>query len=72
MAKTKKSGSAGRFGARYGLGIRQILSSIEKKQKANYECPNCHKIKLKRLATGIWRCNSCEKKVAGKAYIPWE
>ena len=72
MAKNKKVGSTGRFGARYGLGVKQRVLDIEKKQKASYECPSCHKLKLKRLGSGIWQCKSCEIKVAGRSYTPWE
>lgn len=72
MVKTKKVGSTGRFGSRYGLGVKQRLLAIENKQKATYECPSCHKVKLKRLSSGIWLCNGCEIKVAGRAYAPWE
>lgn len=72
MGKTKKAGSAGRFGARYGSNIRQKVSEIERKQKARYECPKCHRFALKRLSAGIWHCKACEVKMAGKAYIPWE
>ena len=67
MAK-KKIGSAGRFGARYGGPIKQKLSKIEKKQKATYTCPRCLKDKIKRVSAGIWHCNKCDTKFAGKAY----
>jgi len=72
MGHTKKIGSAGRFGTRYGSSIRQKVSDIEKKQKAKYECPNCRKISLKRVSAGIWQCEKCDVKRTGKAYIPWE
>ncbi len=68
MSKTKKVGSTGRFGVRYGLKVRQRLLEIENKQKAFYKCPNCHKIKVKRVSVGIWQCNKCDLKFAGKAY----
>lgn len=68
----KKVGTAGRFGARYGKSIRQKVSDIEKRAKGKYECPKCHKIKVKRLSAGIWCCKSCDTKFGGKAYSPWE
>jgi len=68
MSKTKKVGSAGKFGARYGRKIRQRVSEVEKKQKSLYTCPNCHKLKVKRLSSGIWLCKKCNTKFTGKAY----
>ena len=41
---------------------------IEKKQKATYECPSCHKITVKRLAKGIWKCYKCSHTFAAKAF----
>lgn len=68
MGKTKKVGSTGRFGARYGKTIRKKVLEIEKKQKKIYKCPSCHYIKLKRLSAGIWQCRKCDMKLASKAY----
>ena len=65
---TKKVGSTGRFGVRYGLTIRQKVLAVEKKQKAKYECPSCAKIAVKRIAKGIWSCAKCSHKFAGKAF----
>ena len=70
MTKKKKVGSAGRFGARYGLRIRKKIIDIEKDQKAKHKCPFCMKIGVKRVASGIWRCTHCKAKFAGKAYEP--
>lgn len=71
-AGTKKVGSSGRFGVRYGGRLRFKVSEIEKKQKKKYECPSCKKTKLARSAKGIWQCKKCNYKMAGKAYEPWE
>ena len=70
MSKKKKIGSAGRFGARYGLRIRKKVVAIEKIQKAKHKCPFCVKVGIKRLASGIWYCTHCKVKFAGKAYEP--
>jgi large subunit ribosomal protein L37Ae len=67
---TKKVGSAGRFGSRYGRRIRTKIVAVEKDKKAA-KCPYCLKLKtLKRVASGIWYCTKCDSKFAGKAYKP--
>lgn len=71
-AGTKKVGSSGRYGVRYGGRIRLKIAEIEKKSKGKYECPICKKPQLKRVAKGIWQCKKCNYKMAGKAYEPWE
>ena len=65
---TKKVGSTGRFGVRYGVTLRQRMLSIDKKQKAHYECPSCSKMAVRRVAKGIWSCVRCNNTFAGKAY----
>ncbi|MBU1204176.1 MAG: 50S ribosomal protein L37ae [Nanoarchaeota archaeon] len=67
---TKKIGSAGRFGPRYGRTIRQKVANIEKKQKIWHKCPYCNKKRVKRISIGIWGCRSCNAKFTGKAYTP--
>ena len=37
----KKSGSAGRFGARYGSVARRRVSEVEAIMRADYACPKC-------------------------------
>jgi len=68
MARTKKAGTAGRYGPRYGRKIRYNVRTVEKIAKSGQECPNCGKPKIKRLAPGIYECKSCRAKVTGKAY----
>lgn len=70
MARTKKVGSTGRFGARYGRGVKIVLKKIERKQRAMYECPSCKRKTLKRMSAGIWFCQKCNAKFAGGAYTP--
>lgn len=67
---TKKVGSAGRFGTRYGVTIRQKVAEVEKKQKRKHKCPVCNFLRVKRVSTGIWQCKKCGVKFAGKAYEP--
>ena len=67
---TKKVGSTGRFGPRYGVSVRRKLGAVEKKQKQKHECPSCSKIKVKRISTGIFQCGSCDYQFASGAYYP--
>jgi large subunit ribosomal protein L37Ae len=66
--KTKKVKSAGRFGARYGRSVRARVVKIESKQRVKQKCPFCAKVGLKRLGSGIWSCNRCNKTFASDAY----
>jgi len=71
MAKrTKKVGSAGRFGSRYGVRARTRVRNIEIQQKTKHVCPSCGHLKVKRISTSIWQCGKCNVKFAGGAYIP--
>jgi large subunit ribosomal protein L37Ae len=71
MAKgTVKAGSAGRFGARYGVVVRKLTRDIEKAERTKYECPTCHHKSVKRIASGIWECRHCDAKFAAGCYSP--
>jgi len=70
MGKTKKVGLTGRFGSRYGVGIRKRVLKTEKTQKIKHECPKCGKENMKRNAAGIFECRYCKNKVAGGAFVP--
>ena len=69
--KTKKVGSTGRFGARYGKKVRAKVANVEKHQKAKHKCPYCQRLTIKRVAVGIYSCTKCIKKFTGNAYTPF-
>lgn len=60
--------STRRLGPRYGRRIRLRLGLIEKDQRAEYKCPYCSAVKVKRVSMGIWECKKCNAKFTGKAY----
>ena len=68
MGRTKKVGSAGRFGVRYGRKVKLKICQLEQAKK--FTCPDCKKPVLKREVSGIWTCRKCGLKMAGKAYKP--
>ncbi|MFA6799505.1 MAG: 50S ribosomal protein L37ae [Candidatus Methanomethylophilaceae archaeon] len=68
--RTNKAGSSGRFGARYGVIVRNRVKSIEAQQKMKHECPVCHHTSVKRVSSGIWECSRCNTKFAAQAYTP--
>jgi len=71
MARTKKVGSTGRFGSRYGAKLRRRVLDIEKKRNEPNRCPSCATRALKRKAAGLWTCNKCGLLFAGGAYVPY-
>jgi len=68
--RTKKVGSAGRLGARYGVRIRKRIGDIERQSKGRHECPKCKAVALTRDANGIWSCRHCKAKIASSSYMP--
>ncbi|MEK6903400.1 MAG: 50S ribosomal protein L37ae [Nanoarchaeota archaeon] len=68
---TKKAGTAGRFGARYGKTLRVKLATIEQQQRQKHQCPDCKKYQVKRVSLGIYECNHCDVKFTGRAYVPY-
>ena len=68
--RTEKAGSSGRFGARYGVIVRNRIKTIEAQQKGKHECPVCYHMNVKRVSSGIWYCSRCETKFAAAAYSP--
>jgi len=67
---TEKAGTAGRYGARYGVVVRKLTKDIEKIERSRFECPTCHHVSVKRKASGIWECRHCDAKFAAMAYTP--
>ncbi len=68
--RTKRIGSAGRYGVRFGQKIRKMVSDIEAVQKLDHACPACTKNAVEREASGIWKCRICKCVFAGGAYNP--
>ena len=69
-AKGRISGSAGRFGCRYGRFIRKRVVEVETISRAAHRCPQCDVIAVRRQGTGIWACRKCGYTFAGGAYVP--
>lgn len=69
MAK-KASGSAKRFGVRYGRKLREKTAAVEKEYKGKKKCPFCNNAQLRRVSVGIWNCSKCNSKFTGRAYSP--
>ena len=70
MGNTKKVGSTGRFGSRYGVGIRKRLLKVENKQKGRSQCPHCESKSVKRKSRGIFSCSKCHHEFVGGTYFP--
>lgn len=67
---TKKVGSAGRFGPRYGKKVRDLVRDIERIEKRRHICPRCSLPYAERLSKGIFICRKCNNKFTGQAYFP--
>mgnify|MGYP001588885246 CR=1 FL=1 len=77
MGNTEKVGSTGRFGSRYGVGIRKRLLKIESRSNSKRgrgaqgrKCPNCGFNTVKRLSKGVFDCRKCSHQFVGGAYLP--
>lgn len=65
-----KTGSAGRFGARYGRVARRRIAEIEDEMRDEHECPDCGRDRVERQGTGVWECGYCGYTFTGGAYRP--
>jgi large subunit ribosomal protein L37Ae len=70
LGRAKKVGSAGRYGARFGVTIRKRIVEIESQAKRKHLCPSCQSRAVKRVSVGIWRCRRCGHTFAGGAVLP--
>lgn len=68
-SKTKKIKAAGKFGAGYGTRVRKEYNLIEAEQRKRQKSPFHPKGKVKRIASGIWKCMKTGKVFAGPAYV---
>ena len=68
MASKRKTGSAKKFGPRYGRTLKEKYGTIDSLQKKKYICPVCSYKNVKRVNLGIWQCEKCNAKFASKAY----
>ncbi|MFB6253762.1 MAG: 50S ribosomal protein L37ae [Halobacteriaceae archaeon] len=68
--KEGRTGSAGRFGARYGRVARRRVADIESQMEADHQCPDCGEEAVDRSGTGIWECRKCGYTFTGGAYKP--
>lgn len=68
--KRRRTGTAGRYGPRYGRVARRRVSEIEESLRAAHECPECGADSVSRAGTGIWECGRCGHKFAGGTYRP--
>jgi len=65
-----KLGPTKRFGTRYGSTLKHKLAKIERLQRAKHKCPQCSKLRVKRVSYGIWQCTACGHKFASRSYSP--
>ena len=68
MKKTKKVKSSGRFGSRYGVGIRKRITKVEERQNKVATCPFCKFKRIQRKAAGLFECKKCGATFTGGAY----
>jgi large subunit ribosomal protein L37Ae len=70
LARTKKVGITGRFGARYGRKAKRSVKIIEENMKKKHVCPRCDRPYVKRVSAGIWKCKKCGVTFTGGAFVP--
>ena len=53
---------------KFGARLRKLYDAAIDSKNSRYECPKCHKKKVRRRSNAVWQCNSCDAKYAGGAY----
>jgi large subunit ribosomal protein L37Ae len=67
--RTKKVGSAGWMGPRYGIRVRRRVIDIDSQKSRSFACPRCSTVTLHRVASGIFECRRCGTRFASNAYV---
>ncbi len=67
--RTKKVGSTGWMGPRYGIRIRRRVLEIDRARKAPAACPRCATVTVRRVASGVFVCRRCGTRFASNAYV---
>ena len=67
-SKTKKIKAAGKFGAGYGVSVRNEYNAIEALQRKKQKSPFHPRGRVKRIAAGIWKDVRTGKVFAVHAY----
>ena len=68
--RTKKVGSTGRYGVRYGSRLRKRIREIDGTAKAAHRCPRCRIYAVRKESVGIWKCRKCKYRFSGGAWTP--
>jgi large subunit ribosomal protein L37Ae len=66
--RTKKAGSTGRMGPRYGIRIRRRVLEIDRVRARASACPRCSTVTVFRVASGVFECRRCGTRFASGAY----
>ncbi|MGA7923954.1 MAG: 50S ribosomal protein L37ae [Thermoplasmata archaeon] len=66
--RTKKVGSTGWMGPRYGIRIRRRVLDIDRSASHDWACPRCSTVTLHRVASGVYECRRCGTRFASQAY----
>ncbi len=68
--RTKKVGSGGGLGVRYGSTVRKQYVKVHSEMKKAHRCPQCGNESVRRQSVGLWNCRKCGFTFTGGAYTP--
>ncbi|MFA5077114.1 MAG: 50S ribosomal protein L37ae [Candidatus Micrarchaeia archaeon] len=54
--------------SKYSAKMRNLYDAARRLKQDRYVCPKCGKKNVKRVGNALWKCRSCEAKIAGGAY----